>query len=187
MNKIVKYLSWILLVIVLLLLMATISNIGNREQEIQSTLSSAVEDTVNTMMESKIYTIDDQDEFIADFIEALSINLQSNADIEVDILQADHEKGLLSVKVTEHFKHINGNDGTVDCTKTIIFNKTPEQTTPIYTVTCYLHDQVYKVYCISENEPIILPTVADKWQDSDGNLIGSDFVVTQDINLFAVQ
>lgn len=185
MNKIFKFLIGILMAFTLLILIFTTANIGNRQQEVQSTLATAIEETVETMMQSNLYSINDQDEFVADFIESLSQHIESNAGIEVRVMAADEEKGLLSIKVIEHYKHLNGNDGQVSCDKTVIFNQTPEQEEPLHTVTFYLSGEVYKIYQITDGEPIILPNKKGiTWKDDAGNTITQDYTVTQDVNIY---
>lgn len=185
MNKIFKFLIGILMAFTLLILIFTTANIGNRQQEVQSTLATAIEETVETMMQSNLYSINDQDEFVADFIESLSQHIESNAGIEVRVMAADEEKGLLSIKVIEHYKHLNGNDGQVSCDKTVIFNQTPEQEEPLHTVTFYLSGEVYKIYQITDGEPIILPNKKGiTWKDDAGNTITQDYMVTQDVNIY---
>lgn len=185
MNKIFKFLIGILMAFTLLILIFTTANIGNRQQEVQSTLATAIEETVETMMQSNLYSINDQDEFVADFIESLSQHIESNAGIEVRVMAADEEKGLLSIKVIEHYKHLNGNDGQVSCDKTVIFNQTPEQEEPLHTVTFYLGGEVYKIYQITDGEPIILPNKKGiTWKDDAGNTITQDYMITQDVNIY---
>lgn len=100
-------------------------------------------------------------------------------------MAADEEKGLLSIKVIEHYKHLNGNDGQVSCDKTVIFNQTPEQEEPLHTVTFYVDDEIYKIYQITDGEPIILPNKKGiTWKDDAGNTITQDYMVTQDVNIY---
>lgn len=101
------------------------------------------------------------------------------------VMAADEEKGLLSIKVIEHYKHLNGNDGQVSCDKTVIFNQTPEQEEPLHTVTFYVDDEIYKIYQITDGEPIILPNKKGiTWKDDAGNTITQDYMVTQDVNIY---
>ena len=51
MKKTVLFLVSIGITISLLILIFTTANIGNRQQEVQSTLATAIEETVETMMQ----------------------------------------------------------------------------------------------------------------------------------------
>lgn len=98
----------------------------NRSMELQSSLPSIVEETVANMTVDKKYEINNTNEFIADLVANLSIRLDTDSAIMVEITGKDMKKGLLAVRVTENFKHPNGKKGTVKCERTVILNRLRE-------------------------------------------------------------
>ena len=113
-NVIVMMISAILGVLTLMVVM-TMNGRTNRSMELQSSLPSIVESTLENMAVSKKYTINDRNEFLADMVESLAVSLDAASDIKVDVLGCDMEKGLLSVRVTAEYLHPNGKTGTVTC------------------------------------------------------------------------
>lgn len=119
-----KYISYGLAlgVITLLAVFICVTVMGRdiRGNETDQGLSEAVDSTLQGMYdEGKYYTVDNRDDFAAGFLERLSLQMESNSDMELDIVSADDEKGVLSVRIREHYKHPNGADGTAECYKTI--------------------------------------------------------------------
>lgn len=113
-----------------------------REQEVTNSLDTAVEGTVSTLMK-KTYSIDNSDQFVADMLEALVMQIDSECTLKVNVLDVDYDKGLLSVEAVETFKHPNGKTGTVSCTKTVILEHLATVTDPAtdtYTVEFYIPD-----------------------------------------------
>ena len=70
------------------------------------------------------FTNDNLSDFKKNFIKYLTYDLNSNVDnIDVDFFGADESNGLLSVRVTAHFRYPTGHEGTVKTTKTVILDK----------------------------------------------------------------
>lgn len=90
---------------------------GEPKHEINSNLPAAVEQTVANLVERK-YTIDDRNEYLADFMEDLSAGLDTESDIKVEITNVDLEKRMMGIKVTETFYHPNGR-GISDVERTV--------------------------------------------------------------------
>ena len=62
-------------------------------------------------------------EFIADFMEALLVQINSDCSIKVNVLDVDYQKGLLSVEVIEKYKHPIGTEGQVSVKRTVIMEQ----------------------------------------------------------------
>jgi hypothetical protein len=143
-------------------IITTIDGRRIRDQEVTDSLRSAIESTVDNLRDSK-YDINDNQIFIADFIQALAIQIESDSTIQVNILDVDYEKGILSIEVIEHFKHPNGKSGTVSAVKTMIFEKDTTSsgaTGPpeLVTITYNLPGNVlYKQFSIIKGSEIIIP------------------------------
>lgn len=174
-NVVMIIISGILGAITLAIVM-TIFGRMNRSMELQA-LSSVIEETVENMALSKKYDIKNTEEYIADFIENLSMHLDTDSALTVDIMQADRDSGLLSVRVTETFQHPNGNKGTVSLDRTVVLNKVKETVTPTYTVQFFVGENRYKIYQVQEGALITAPADPNgegirftRWKDANGYL-----------------
>ena len=190
-NVIVMMISAILGVLTLMVVM-TMNGRTNRSMELQSSLPSVVESTLENMAVSKKYAINDRNEFLADMVEALTVSLDAASDIKVDVLECDMEKGLLSVRVTAEYLHPNGKTGTVTCERTAILEKMPQEETIQHTVCFYVAGELYKQYKVQKNDRISTPAqpqvngkVFRGWVDGNGYLADFTQSVTQDISYFA--
>lgn len=137
-----KYLSYGLALGVMTLLISficvTVMGRDIRGNETDQGLSEAVDSTLQGMYdEGRFYTVDNRDDFAAGFLERLSLQMESDSDVELDIVSADDEKGVLSVRIREHYKHPNGADGTAECYKTIF--KDSAETEDTKTVNYYFY------------------------------------------------
>lgn len=196
-SSILMIVNFIMCGVLTLMIAMTMYGRMNRSMEIKSNLSSVVEETVELMANEK-YTISNYNEFLADFISNLSKVLDSDSDIIVEVLNADKEKGLLSIRVKEEFKHPNGKKGMVKCDRTVILNKLDEKEVETYLVTFYITDaagneQLYKKYQILEGDSILIPTNPSNahaafsgWVDGNGYLADFSQPVSQNLKYYAV-
>lgn len=90
-----------------------------RENELSSTVSSSMEKSMEILKLKKDYTIVEQKEFAADFIQNAMTKMNSKSKYDVEIITIDVEKGLLDAKVTETYKQF-ARPGKVSVRKTII-------------------------------------------------------------------
>ncbi len=63
-------------------------------------------------MTVKPYSVNSNDELVADFMEALLVQINSDSTVVVNVLDVDYQKGLLSVEVIEKYKPPYWNRGT---------------------------------------------------------------------------
>lgn len=194
MKNIVMILVSAVLGVLTLMIVMTVDGRSNRSMELESSLSSVVEETVEIMTVDQKYNISDTNTFLADFVENLSGILDSDSGITVKILSADKEKGLLAIRVTEEFTHPNGRRGTVECERKVILNK-PEETDPeMYTVRFYATaEAIYKSCSVYEGDTIMAPAnpVSESgtfagWTDANGYLADFTQPVTQDMAYYAM-
>lgn len=181
-----------------LVIVVTMAGRRGRQVEIDSNLPSAVEETVENMMLDKKYTINNYNEFIADLVSNLSINMDTNSDITIEVLNADKEKGLLSIKIIEEYTHPNGNRGKVECERTVILNKATIAAQETYTVKFFLkkddivNGRPYKTCRVCEGDAISLPvqpTSTDGtfsgWLDPNDYAADFSVPVTEDLIYYA--
>lgn len=94
-----------------------------RKSELEESMTNAMEETMRMVYEEKTYPINSEKEMIADFILHLCYQMNSDGDLELEILHVDFERGLLDVKATEKFRHFTGRIGTITCRRTIILEQ----------------------------------------------------------------
>lgn len=182
----------------MLMIVMSMEGRNNRNMELKMNLPSVVEATIENMMLDKKYNINNYNEFLADFVSNMSVNLDTDSDIMVKVLKADKEKGLLAIKVIEEYSHPNGNRGTVECERTVILNKLPEATEETYTVKFFLKKEdmasgrPYKVCQVrAENvvatpaNPISTDGVFSGWLDPNDYAADFSIPVTGDLMYYA--
>ncbi len=98
----------------------------------------------------------DAKELSADFNRELLILLESDADVKVNVLSADTEKGILDVEVTETYRNVMGKEEKVSCRKSVIM-ETYSEMRPYHKVTFLVDGGVYDGYSIYEGEGLVFP------------------------------
>lgn len=149
MKKIISGSVFVFIGMLFVLILLTYIGRGSRKLETDTALAEAIDATLANVFTNHTYTTaDDTDEFIADFIEALLLQVESDSDVKISILEADPEKGILSVEVTETYRHPNGNTGTVSAVRTVIFDRNEEKKAEeFHQVDFYAADgELYKRY-----------------------------------------
>lgn len=203
MKNIIISMSLVFMIVISTSIVFVIDGRGIRQQETTDSLSTAIEGTLQEIMIDKAYTVNNPDELIADFIQAMLIQINSNAKLTVNILDIDMEKGLLSIEVIESFKHVNGNQGTVSCVKTVILEQPEisgqENQDKSYSVIFQIQESGknfnYKTYTLIENTKLIIPeapVIENKefkyWITSSGQNVDDNSLikVQEDLVLTAV-
>lgn len=144
-------------------MVVTLNGRRQRSEETAETLSAAIETTVQSLLNEGTYSVEDDEEFIADFIQALCVQLNSDTDVEINILRADAKKGLLSVEVKAIYRHPNGKEGVLTCYRTILFDTKEVIPAEVYTVTYYYNragdeeKDIYKQYTLLREEALPVP------------------------------
>lgn len=111
------------ILVLFLSIIITVHGRALRSSEVTQSLSEAMQTTINQLLSQQPYSIADSDEFVADFLEAFLVQVNSDSDITVHILKADSVKGLLSVEVVETYTHPNGEKGQVSACRTILLDQ----------------------------------------------------------------
>ncbi len=152
--------------LVSLALMGTMTAQGNmaRQNDLDDNLATAANEVLSNLMETNEYSIDSEEELIADFcqslIQEISIGTEEvydeNQTVTVEVAGVDIEKGLLCLRVTETYTHTNGNIGTITCDVTAIFEQQVEKES--YTVTYMVDDELYVAYSVQEGDTIVVPS-----------------------------
>ena len=122
----IMMITGIALGVLTLLIVMTITGRMNYASELESQLSSVLEEALWNLTAEKKYTVSDTEEFLADVVENLAATLDAETGLSVRIQKADMEKGLLSVEVVRSFRYPGGAEGHVSCSRTVLLNRVPE-------------------------------------------------------------
>ena len=109
--------------IISIVIVMTLCGTNIRKNELNRAVDSALQDTVENKFDSKTYSVNSNDEFIADFIEALLVQINSDCTVQINVLDVDYQKGLLSVEVIEKYKHPIKTEGQVAVKRTVIMEQ----------------------------------------------------------------
>lgn len=204
MRKIILYIIMGFMLVIVVFSSITVHGRGARKDEIEQGLSEAIEATIHALFEKQSYSFSGRDEFVADFLQGLLLNLKSTSEITINILAADEEKGLLSVEVLETYQHINGKTGMVSAYRTVLFDTMKKEDTNNCNIYLYLsksdvesedgtYKKCYKICTVVEGSNFTQPKspslegkVFKEWCTLDGIVIDNSFVINDDIFAYAV-
>ena len=124
MNKFFVFLGLILSVIIAVSVFSMVIDKGTRTQEAEATLHNAMEQSLDDVMKDSRYKEYTPKEFMTAFTLYLSKNINSDMDIDVQLVKTDVNNGLLCIKVTGTYntKDINPEEKTVTEFRTIVLN-----------------------------------------------------------------
>lgn len=164
-----------------------------RENEVEKALNTAVEQTLKQLRMYGGYEIEDSQELIADFQQALLMHISSDADIDVKVLAADAQKGVLDVEVTERYKTVNAKEKQAVCRKTVILEQYSGKGNYCI-VEFFVDGTVYEKYSLCQGSIIVIPKVPHKdgyvfrgWKKKgEDKWLADDFIVENDVAFQAV-
>ena len=91
--------------------------------------------------------------------------------LEVTILANDMEKGVLSVRVTENYRQVNGKERQISCEKTAIVEKKYLEQESV-TVRFYVEEELYKEFILTKGEDCPIPKLPGSafvgWEEYGG-------------------
>lgn len=137
----------------------TSENRSVRKNELDNSLGAAMEQSMKILMINPVYHIEKEggtEEFTADFIQGFLSKTSSDSEFQVDILDADVEKGFLDVRVTQKYKQIIGY-GKVSFRKTVLLEDLEEKEDAFYHVTFLAW---YKEHADEEEKEFVLKQVS---------------------------
>ena len=111
-----------LIAVVIILTGFTIHGRSIRRVELDNALKSSMEDAMSSLMyeEGRPQT---EDEWIEAFLYSLEVQINSDSDLTVDILEANMEQGILSVEAILSWSHPVGTKGCVSRVMTVIMEE----------------------------------------------------------------
>lgn len=158
-----------------------------RINEVNTALADALDESLNVLDINK-YSITDTDELIADVTQGLLAQIESDAEVTVNVMDADKDKGIVTVEAVENFRKASGAAGQTAATRTIILEKQQVQDTydednRQYNITYLNTDGTeYITYSIKKNEQLIIPITPDNtYWAYNGNPLDTAFDVVSDM------
>ena len=109
--------------VILLVTLSLVSVEGkmDRQDELNRAVSAAVKQTIKASQLDGQKDITSNDEMVAEFVQLMSVNLNSDSDVQIEVMGVDYKEGMLDVKVTENFTYLNGRKGSVTTRKCAIY------------------------------------------------------------------
>lgn len=114
-----------MIAILVILIGFTIHGRSIRQVELDNALKSSMENAMTLLLyeEGKPET---EEKWKAAFLQSLTVQVNSASDLKVDFLEADMEKGILSVEATLTWFHPIGTKGSVSSVMTAIIEEFEE-------------------------------------------------------------
>lgn len=164
-NIVLMLVSGMLGVLTLALVM-TICGKMNRSAEVQSAMSSALEMTVERMVQKEGNILYTNEIAVAECMESMATVMDTDSDVTVRVYQSDAGKGILAMKFIEEFCHPNGMTGETEWERVAIYNRVEEPEKCCYEVRFYakkedmsMEENCYKSYMVQEGACVVAPAV----------------------------
>lgn len=193
-NAVIGFCSIIILLLAGLAI-STVEGRTMRQNELESTVSSVMEQSMEVLTISKDYDINNQKEFVADFIQNALVRMSSKSEYEVEVFSVDTEKGILDAKVTQTYSQLFV-PGKVSVRKTVVLDDYTNDSNTYYSVTFKKDGNIIKQVQIHGGDFLtsgILPQGigVTKWKDSSSGITYtasniSELAVTKNVIFDAV-
>lgn len=143
---------------ILLLTVYTLHGRSIRQTELNQALDAGLKQAVDQTGTGHTDGPRSNEEFIALFLEKFLMQIGSHSDVEVEVLDADYEKGLLSAEATLIYKHPNGKEGSVSSRRTVIREAFLTEEPVEYCNVKYIVDgSSYKTYHVQKGTNLTIP------------------------------
>ncbi len=118
MKKLLMGVFSFVIILLLFLIIFTISGKNIRQTELDGAFDSSMKYAMQ-LLQLEEGAPQTEEEWKVMFVDSLRIQIKSASDLEVNILYADMEKGILSAEAILHFTHPNGERAMVSKSGTI--------------------------------------------------------------------
>lgn len=115
--------SLIIILGLVVLINSSIYSKNARKHETEQSLRYAVDNTIDTFLSVNDISISNADEMIASLCRHIILQITSDSEITVNILDVDFHEGLIDIEVVETFRYPNGKKGEVSYRRTVIVDK----------------------------------------------------------------
>lgn len=140
-----------------------------RQNELDSMVADAVEDTMQMLVDTDTYEIKDTKQFVADSIQNILVRADSDSIYEVTVYKADKEKGIIDIEVAEKYKQ-PFKAGKVHVRKVAVMENFEEEQNEngiYYIVSFRTKGELLKQYSVSLNSTLpisVIPSGYSKWE-----------------------
>lgn len=140
-----------------------------RQNELDSMVADAVEDTMQMLVDTDTYEIKDTKQFVADSVQNILVRADSDSIYEVTVYKADKEKGIIDIEVAEKYKQ-PFKAGKVHVRKVAVMENFEEEQNEngiYYIVSFRTKGELLKQYSVSLNSTLpasVIPAGYSKWE-----------------------
>lgn len=160
---------------ILILTVYTIHGRNIRQEELNRALAQALEQTIAKTGNRHTDGPKSNEEMTALFLEKFLMQLESNSQAAVHILDADYEKGLLSAEAVLTYQHPTGREGSVSSRQTAIRETVPVGEQKEYCrIAYFVNGSSYKTYQVQKGSSLRIPgapkfpgKVFQGWKEQD--------------------
>ena len=138
-----------------------------RQNELDSMVSGAVEDTMKLLVETDAYAVKDEKQFVTDQIQNALISGDSKSVYQVNVYDVSKEKGFIDVEVIERYPQ-PFKPGKVSVRKTAViedFGEEIKENDIYYTVTFRTKGELLKQYSVSLNTLIPVSMIPEGYTE----------------------
>lgn len=138
-----------------------------RQNELDSMVSGAVEDTMKLLVETDAYAVKDEKQFVTDQIQNALISGDSQSVYQVNVYDVSKEKGFIDVEVIERYPQ-PFKPGKVSVRKTAViedFGEEIKENDIYYTVTFRTKGELLKQYSVSLNTLIPVSMIPEGYTE----------------------
>ena len=129
-----------------------------RKSELNQALTLSMEQALEQTDAGYIYGDGNKEELIAVFLENFLMQIDSSSEATVHVLDADYEKGLLSVEAVLSYRHPIGLPGTVAMQKTVLReNYGEEKPAEFCSISYIVEGSRYKIYNVLKGSTVMIP------------------------------
>lgn len=162
-----------------------------RINEDNTALSNALDESISVIDTGK-YSISDTSQLISDITQGLLMQIESDSDITVNVMDADSDKGIVTIEAVQDFKKPTGKTGQTAATRTILLEKKqPEdmydEDNRIYNVHFVTSEgSTYMNLGVKNQEQLVIPEAPPgKYWIYNGTRIGQsdNLIVSTDMNI----
>lgn len=189
-NVIMGAMMSVIILLITIIILTTDDRIV-RINEDNTALANALDESISVIDTDK-YSIADTSQLIADISQGLLMQIESDSDITVNVMDADKDKGIVTVEAVQSFTKPTGKQGQAAATRTVILEeKQPEDTydedNRIYNIHFLTADgSTYMSYGVKNQEQLILPEPPEGsyWIYNGAKIEQSDnIIVSSDMNI----
>ncbi len=156
--------SLAVLAVMVVAIVLGVSGKNVRKNEMETALNTAIEQSLEQLRLEKSdnrQELAGYQELIADFNGLLLSQIESDSDLQVEILTADVKKGILDVRITQSYRTILGRERKAECRKSVILEEYSGKK-EYHVVTFLVDGEIYSRYSLYEGGKIIQPELPEK-------------------------